>query len=82
MREHWNQSYTTPRFSRFDWLEIIDKNRAHFNVARDRHAPSILTVESLDIVARARTRSRQYPGKIGRLNRLITHYHAFKSCIQ
>ena len=26
---------TAPRFSRFDWLEIIDKNRAHFNVARD-----------------------------------------------
>ena len=41
MREHRNQSYTTPRFSRFDWLEIIDKNRAHFNVARDKH-PSAL----------------------------------------
>ena len=35
MREHQNQSHTTPRFSRFDWLEIVDKNRAHFNVARD-----------------------------------------------
>ena len=26
---------TAPRFSRLDWLEIIDKNKAHFNVVRD-----------------------------------------------
>jgi hypothetical protein len=26
---------TTLRFSRFDWLEIIDKNKARVNVVRD-----------------------------------------------
>ena len=50
VREYQNQSHTTPKFSRFDWLEIIDKNRAHFNVARDRRC-NIMS-EKLEIVGR------------------------------